>query len=127
MAHRITTNRANASNYDTGTSPLGVGMTCPPAVASVVDKDLNEWCETLQGASEILGSSRVGAFIGGRGCVENLGGNQYMITVAWQGTGPVSAPPANIACGKDLYNGGNCTSDLCRRVLTTVIRIGVLT
>jgi len=51
----------------------------------------------------------------------------------WQGLAPVSAPPASIACGANLYNGAvgstssNCASDRCRRVVTTVVRIAGLT
>jgi type IV pilus assembly protein PilV len=73
----------------------------------------------------------VGTVIGGRGCVEDLGNNEYLITVAWQGLVPISAPPDGIACGKDLYNGdpttSPCKDDLCRRTVTTLVRIGSLT
>ena len=128
MANRITVNRGSVSNYVTGaSSPIGAGMTCPTSTATTKDNDLMEWCNTLQGASEVLGGNKVGAFIGGRGCVEDLGGGQYMVTVAWQGVGPVSAPPASVACGQNLYNSGTtCTGDLCRRVLTTIVRIATL-
>ena len=127
MVSRITLNRKNAISYVTGaTSPVGAGMTCPTATTSIKDKDEKEWCESLQGATETQGSDKVGAFIGGRGCVEDLGGNQYMVTVAWQGLAPISAPPAGAACGEDLYDGGVCTNDLCRRVLTATIGIANL-
>lgn len=127
MVSRITLNRKNAISYVTGaTTPLGVGMTCPTVTASIVNKDEKEWCESLQGASETQGSNKVGAFIGGRGCVEDLGSNQYRVTVAWQGLAPVSAPPANVACGIDLYNGGVCTNNLCRRALTATVGIADL-
>lgn len=128
MANRIAINRNNAASYVTGAnSPLGVGMTCPTGTATSLDKDKNEWCNSLQGASEALVGVKVGAFAGGRGCVEDLGSNQYMVTVAWQGMGPVSAPPARVACGLNLYNSGTyCTSDLCRRALTTIVRIATL-
>ena len=128
MANRIAVNRNNAASYITGAaSSLGVGMTCPTSTATTQDKDKNEWCNTLQGASEALGGAKVGAFVGGRGCVEDLGSNQYMVTVAWQGIGPVSAPPASVACGLNLYDSGTtCTGDLCRRALTTIVRIATL-
>lgn len=129
MANRIAVNRNNAASYVTGAgSPLGADISCPTATTTSKDKDVREWCNTLQGASETSGSSKVGAFIGGRGCVEDLGSDQYMVTVAWQGLAPVSAPPASVACGKDLYNSGTvCTGDLCRRALTTIVRIAKLT
>jgi type IV pilus assembly protein PilV len=66
--------------------------------------------------------------VGGRGCVEALGNGEYLVTVAWQGMAPVAAPVP--ACGQNLYNGAAdslCTGDRCRRVITTVVRIGNLT
>jgi type IV pilus assembly protein PilV len=69
--------------------------------------------------------------IGGRGCVEAIptAPGEYLVTVAWQGLTPISAPPAGVACGRDDYDGeagSACTGDLCRRVVTTVVRIGDL-
>ncbi|MOA38717.1 hypothetical protein D3C78_1604290 [compost metagenome] len=67
--------------------------------------------------------------VGARGCVESLGSGEYLITVAWQGMGPISAPPASVACGAGQYNGGTgsaCSNDLCRRVVTTIVRIADL-
>lgn len=130
MANRITVNRNSASSYVTGVSnPLGTGMTCPTSTATRKDIDLKEWCNTLQGASEVLNTNRVGAFLGGRGCIENLGSGQYLVTIAWQGVGPISAPPSSIACGKDQYDTTSsvCVNDLCRRVLTTIVRVATLT
>jgi type IV pilus assembly protein PilV len=68
--------------------------------------------------------------LGGRGCVQSLGGNVYMVTVAWQGLAPVAAPPASVTCGAGSYNGGTgspCQNDLCRRAVTTVVHIATLT
>ena len=127
MVSRITLNRKNAISYVTGVvEPLGVDLPCPTVTNSIKDKDQKEWCESIQGASETQGNNKVGAFIGGRGCVEDLGSNQYRVTVAWQGLAPVSAPPANIACGENLYDGGACTGDLCRRVVTATVSIANL-
>jgi type IV pilus assembly protein PilV len=67
--------------------------------------------------------------IGGRGCVEALPDNEYLVTVAWQGLTPVSAPPASVTCGQNLYDGpagSPCQADRCRRVVTTVVRIATL-
>lgn len=137
MANRIATNRLNAVSYvTTAVNPLGAGMVCTtidpadPADPTVTqsDRDLNEWCNALQGAGETTGGSSVGAMIGGRGCVEDLGGGQYFITVAWQGLIPLSAPPVSVACGQNSYDtaGSACVNDLCRRVVTTVVRIATL-
>jgi type IV pilus assembly protein PilV len=127
MSNRIVLNRNNAASYVTA-SPLGEGMTCPVANATRVEADTRDWCNALQGAAESVGGGNVGAMVGGRGCVEGLGGDEYLVTVAWQGMGPVSAPPAGVTCGQDLYDGGtSCTGDTCRRVATNVVRIADLT
>lgn len=130
MANRIATNRNNAAAYlTTDANPLGAGMICPTTTTSVVQRDLLEWCNALQGAGETTGGNKVGAMIGGRGCVEDLGSGEYFITIAWQGLTPISAPPTAVACGANLYNAGgsSCINDLCRRTVTTLIRIATLT
>lgn len=128
MASRIATNRAKAADYKTGPdAPLGAGNACPTTTATQQEIDAGEWCDALQGAGETLDASNVGAMVGGRGCVEDLGGGEYLVTVAWQGLGPISAPPDSVACGAGEYDGGtNCVNDLCRRTVTTIVRIGVL-
>jgi type IV pilus assembly protein PilV len=129
MSHRIATNRNNAASYVTGTAdPLGSGMTCPSAVTTLANRDAREWCLGLQGAAEKSGNSTVGAMIGGRGCVESLGNNQYMITVTWQGMGALAAPPDSVACGAGSYDSATsgCANDLCRRAVTTLVQIAPL-
>lgn len=125
MANRVASNRSNAASYATGAaSPLGTGMTCPTSTTSTLNRDKSEWCSALKGAAETISTNNVGAMIGGRGCIEALGSNEYLLTVAWQGTTPTLAPPASVACGKDNYNGsGGCINDLCRRAVTTIVRI----
>ena len=130
MASRIATNRANAAAYVADApAPTGVGGTgnCNFGTATREKSDVTEWCNALQGAGETSSGSKVGAMVGGRGCVEDLGGNQYLVTVAWQGLGRLSAPPASVACGQGNYSGGTgCTNDSCRRAVTTIVRIGNL-
>jgi type IV pilus assembly protein PilV len=130
MASRIAVNRNAADSYVTGAnSPVGVGSTCTTSTSSRRDIDMGEWCNALQGAAETVGtgSNRVGAMIGGRGCIESVAEGEYMITVAWQGLGPVSAPPASVGCGADSYDdGASCTDDLCRRVVTTIVGVARL-
>jgi len=133
MANRIATNRRVAGSYVT-TTPLGTDN-CPTTTGSRQQADAAEWCKALEGAAETFGTgpdaSKMGTVIGGRGCVEDLGNNEYLITVAWQGLVPISAPPEGVPCGKDLYNGDSptspCKNDLCRRTVTTLVRIGSLT
>ena len=128
MASRIATNRSNAKDYVTVTGPLGVDTVCSTSTATRQQADASAWCDALRGAAETMGGGNVGAMVGGRGCVEALpDGSSYLVTVAWQGLSPISAPTP--ACGKNLYNGAAgsaCAGDLCRRVLTTIVRIGDL-
>lgn len=130
MASRIATNRNNAASYiTTAADPLGAGMTCPTTTATRQETDSSEWCNALQGAAETSGTTSVGTMVGGRGCVEDIGSGQYLVTVAWQGLTPISAPPTSVACGQNLYNGAtgsSCINDLCRRVVTTIVRIATL-
>ena len=128
MAQRIASNRNAAASYVTATTGVGVSLAnCPTTTATQQERDRGEWCEALKGAGEISSESKVGAMVGGRGCVESIGGGEYMITVAWQGLIPLTAPPASVACGKDSYDGGTaCTDDLCRRVVTTIVRVASL-
>jgi type IV pilus assembly protein PilV len=125
MASRITTNRSAAASYVTA-SPLGGTTTCPTTTSTQQQTDSGQWCSALQGAAETTGGSKVGAMIGGRGCVQSLGSNQYLVTVAWQGLTPIAAPAPT--CGQNSYNtaGTACVNDLCRRVVTTIVRIGTL-
>ena len=130
ISNRITTNRTAAlagSYLVAGASPMGAGMTCPTTTATQVQRDLGEWCNALQGAAETVGGASVGAMIGGRGCVEQIG-SDLMVTVAWQGLTPIAAPPASVTCGANSYNSaaGGCVSDRCRRTVTTVVRIATL-
>lgn len=129
MSSRIATNRISAASYVTANA-LGAGMTCPTALTTQTDKDVNEWCRALQGSAETQAANSVGAMVGGRGCVESLGSGQYMVTVAWQGLVPISAPPTSVSCGQNNYNstqtGAACVNDLCRRVVTTIVQIATL-
>lgn len=127
MANRIAANRNNASLY-VGTTALGTGMTCPAATATIVQQDLRQWCEALKGAAEVSGTDKVGAMVGGRGCVQTASGD-YLVTVVWQGFTPISAPPASVACGAGQFNGdsaSSCKNDLCRRAVTTLVRVATL-
>jgi len=131
MANRIATNRGSALSYVTA-STISPSTACATDFSGttmpVVDK--REWCLALQGAGETKGTSKLGAMLGGRGCVESLGNGEYLVTVAWQGLLPLSAPVASLTCGKDAYDGASgsaCVSDMCRRVVSTVVRIAPLT
>lgn len=148
MAGRIANNRGEAllptSPYvagDMGSS--GVGAHLPATQCEVPESgtprsavDLAEWCQALQGAAERLGDNAVGAMSGGRGCVQNLGGGRFLVTVAWQGLAPISAPPAGVGCGRQQYDspaGTPCApgqgepEGRCRRAVTTIVQFAELT
>jgi type IV pilus assembly protein PilV len=130
MANRIAANRHAAADYVTDPSqPLGIGVTCPTTGSGATRQaiDTAQWCIELQGAAETLGGANAGAMIGGRGCIETISTNEYLVAVAWQGQAPVSAPPAGVTCAAGLYDDGvACVSDRCRRVVTTVVRMASL-
>jgi type IV pilus assembly protein PilV len=129
MANRIKANSNNAANYVTGSgNPLGGTNACPAAGGTLQTADSREWCLALQGAAEALSGNNVGAMIGGRGCVEDLGNKTFMITVAWQGMAPLNAPAASVACGQNDYDDVStpCVSDMCRRTVTSVVRVATL-
>jgi type IV pilus assembly protein PilV len=145
MSSRIQSNRPNAEDYIT----TGLGTKFLGGLASEIDcdgigtgtlqeRDFEDWCNALQGAGETTGGSNVGAMIGGRGCVEQIGpaaNGVFMVTVVWQGLVPISAPPANVTCGfkaapDNPYDGDvtavpapPCINDLCRRYVTAMIRV----
>jgi type IV pilus assembly protein PilV len=133
MANRIATNRADAANYVIGdpTDPASIGGgTCPATNSTLQQKDTAEWCNALKGAAEVQGTADIGALLGGRGCVyEMVPGEEYLISVVWQGLTPISSPP--VICGREATNpydraGSDCINDLCRRYVTTVVRLGTL-
>jgi len=129
MVSRIEANHRVAASYVTN-APLGTGMACPVTNVNSTRQqvDAAQWCSALKGAAEQFDGANSGAMIGGRGCVQQLLPNQFLVTVAWQGQAPISAPPAGVTCGQNLYNtaGTACVNDRCRRAITAVVRIATL-
>jgi type IV pilus assembly protein PilV len=128
MANRVAANRGDAANYVTGANdPLGTGDNQPVNCAGIGQAfDACQWSNALKGAAEQSSSAdNIGAMIGARGCIEDLGtGDQFLITVVWQGLVPTTAPASN--CGNGLYNdanGSGCVNELCRRTMSTIVRI----
>lgn len=117
MASRINANKAAASCYVTsGLSPayLGTGNSTVPASCVVsngvakarASQDLAEWRDALLGSAENVGTSKVGAILGARGCVEfDATTNIYQISIAWQGNSELGAPPAGVTCGTGAFGG----------------------
>jgi type IV pilus assembly protein PilV len=124
-------NRNNAAAYVTGAAaPVGYGTACSLDTSTLANTDLGQWCVALQGATEKFAGGAVGAMAGARGCIETINTNQYLITVAWQGSTAIEAPPASVDCGANLYDANTpasgCTADRCRRTVTTVLSVATL-
>jgi type IV pilus assembly protein PilV len=132
MAQRMFANYANAANYVTGTAtPLGSGDTQPASCTTLAigaARDQCEWSNALKGAAETASVGKVGAMMGGRGCVEQLQAPDttpgvckpgiYRISVTWQGLNPTVAP--FLACGSGQYGGGTL-----QRMISTTLTIGM--
>jgi type IV pilus assembly protein PilV len=123
MVDRINANRKNSTAYITVT-PVGT----PNAVVDCgamngPARDLCEWNNALLGSAESVGGLKVGAMIGARGCVADLGTTlprTYLVSVVWQGLAATKAPGAT-TCGAGLYG-----DDAQRRAITSVVGIGCL-
>lgn len=133
MVERIKANRGAASTYvlEAGTT-LGTGdaqeADCSGATAGAA-RDQCEWSNALKGAAETSGANKVGGMIGALGCVTLVQARNataglcqpgiYLVTVAWQGLNPTSAPAAS--CGQGSF--GN--DDRLRRALSARVSIGL--
>lgn len=126
MASRMQSNRYNVADYTTGTednpgTAIGAAACGTPGTARH-SIDRHEWCLALQGAAETdPDDNRIGAMIGGRGCIQDMGNREYMITVAWQGLTNLEPPPASVACGQNAFG-----DERQRRAVTTLVRIADL-
>lgn len=122
FANRISANRANAAAYITA-APLGTGDDEPASCSALTGTALDrcEWSNALKGSAETQGGTSVGAMVGARGCVEQIGVNPTIlqVTIAWQGMSPLSAP--SVSCGQDLYG-----EDSYRRAIVQSVSIGNL-
>jgi len=119
MVERIYANRTNAASYiqdDIGSSGTE-DTTC--GTMSGKDKDVCEWNNELIGASELLGSSRIGGLLNGRGCITAGATNEYIVTVVWQGLAPTVAP--GVTCGQGSYG-----SESLRRAVSMRVQIATL-
>ena len=117
MAQRISLNRANAAAYvaaDIGVDDPGACPATPTAA-----RDLCEWSNLIRGSAEQKAGSKVGAVLAARGCVTALGGDQYLVSLVWQGV--QATGPSALACGKDAYPDENL-----RRGASVVVRIANL-
>lgn len=135
MAGRINTNRRVGACYvvttDTtsGAPYLGTGGTLPPGCAlgalpanNLANSDLSAWNNLLAGAGETVSGNNAGVMVGARGCISfDTTSNTYLLSVAWQGIVPTTAPISGLNCGKGLY--GN---EQLRRVVSLPVQIANL-
>lgn len=137
MADRLNANRKVATCYSNGTTgiQLGTGATSPPACTmgdaqqqALAATDLSAWNKMLNGQAEVLSGSKIGAMIGARGCVtqDDAANHIYLISVSWQGLASTYAP--KLADGTTPFPCGNGSygDEKQHRVVTTKVRIGVL-
>lgn len=139
MSDRITANRKNTIDYVTGSdTALGTGddqpSDCTTIAAPTVQKtDACQWSNALKGAAEQEGAAGeatlTGAMIGAQGCIESIATDTYLVSVVWQGLTPLAAPSDGLACGLGDYDGevdSPCQNNLCRRAISSIVRIGTL-
>ncbi|AMO24624.1 hypothetical protein GCM10027034_10610 [Ramlibacter solisilvae] len=129
MAARMSNNKAVVGCYVLG-SFIGTGNATVPTVASCASgtadqktrmvQDVTEWRDQLLGAAELASNGdKIGAVLGARGCItKDATSNLYQISVAWQGSGATSAPPAGIPCGSGQYG-----SDAARRAVSITVQL----
>jgi type IV pilus assembly protein PilV len=118
ITQRISLNRTAAAAYvadDLGASDPGA---CP--ASPVAARDLCEWANLIRGAAEQQDGAQVGSVQAARGCIADLGSNEYLVSVVWQGV--QASGPSALACGTGDYPDENL-----RRGVSTVVRIGDLT
>ena len=129
MATRMNANRAVASCYALagylGTSGIAVpaASACATGTADQqarVFQDHTDWQNLLLGSAEVLqGGDQVGAVLGARGCItKDAASDLYQVSIAWQGSGATTAPPAGVTCGNGQYG-----SEAARRAVSVTVQL----
>ncbi|ROZ75819.1 type IV pilus modification protein PilV [Ramlibacter sp. WS9] len=129
MVARMLVNKGAANCYVTATY-LGVDETTVPdasacagatvSQAARFSTDIGEWLALLEGSGEKSGSSNVGGVPKARGCItKSATTGIYQVSVVWQGSVALSAPPGGITCGLGLYNSD--TTDTARRAVALTV------
>lgn len=133
ILERIRSNPAEIASY-VGTLGGGSITTAPAScnsatctTSALAVRDMYEWEQLLDGASEKITISGVESNAGGlvdpRACITNVAG-VVTIAIAWKGVADMSNPSAS-SCGEGsgLYDGDDGSADVKRRlmVMTTYI------
>ncbi|HYR05233.1 MAG TPA: type IV pilus modification protein PilV [Gallionella sp.] len=153
MVDRLNNNRNVATCYAFTTNPAGgtpfLGVDpastdhanpaagCAAGTTAQQDMalaDLAAWNGALQGAAETTsgGTINAGAMIGARGCIvlEDAANRVYRVSISWQGRLPTIDPALSdpvlgannaLTCGR-----GNYGDERMRRIVSTTVRIGLL-
>jgi len=117
MADRIAARKASAASYVGNNYGTGVEQNCSGLTGYALDTC--NWSNAIRGASEKLGTERVGTLVGGRGCIINPADRQYAVVVVWQGLVATAAP--GVSCGLNSYG-----ADTLRRAVVVPIRFADL-
>jgi len=118
IAQRMNANRTAAAAYVANNIGVNDPGTCP--ATPLAARDLCEWSNQIRGAAVQQSGNKVGAVQAARGCIEALGGNEYMLSVVWQGVQATGATP--LACGSGQY-----ADETLRRGVSVVLHIADLT
>lgn len=122
MVDRIEANRQAADCYDistgspkkdfigTGGNPSDCSGVGRSATRSLANDDLDDWDDRLESS----------ALINGRGCITKAG-DDYTVTVVWQGKTKQADPSNNCASG--VYGGEDDSGDSTRRLVSETITI----
>ncbi len=123
---RIRANReaAFAGNY--AVNILGTGapaITCKATPSTAADRascDLQQFYDSLLGASELIGTSTVGVMDKARACIEFTAATRtYRVSIVWKGMSALLA--SSNTCGQDPAIYG--VDDSVRRVIEMSIRV----
>jgi len=117
MADRIAARKALAASYVGNDYGTGNEQNCSALTSYALDTCT--WGNAIRGATEKLGTERMGTLLGGRGCIVSPAANQYAVVVVWQGVVATAAP--SVACGRNLYG-----TETLRRAVVVPIRFADL-
>lgn len=117
ITQRINLNRAEAAAYVAS----DIGAEDPGACSGLsgAPYDLCAWGQLIRGSGEQQAGNKLGAMQAARGCVTDVGGGQYLISVVWLGVQPTG--PTTLRCGEGAYS-----NESLRRGASTVLRIANL-
>ena len=117
MADRIAARKASADSYVGNNFGTGNEESCASLTGHALDTC--NWSNAIRGASEKLGTDRVGTLVGGRGCIISPAAREYAVVVVWQGLVSTSAP--SVSCGANSYG-----AETLRRAVVVPIRFADL-